>query len=77
MPRNIRLSPRAKEVLAYLQRTGNASSREAMLDLDINSGSFTRRITELREAGIPIRSETKFHPVSQRRYVRYYYDLHR
>lgn len=75
MSRNTRLSPRAKEVLSYLQRKGDASAREALLDLDINSGSFTRRISELREAGYPIRSETKFHPVSQRRYVRYVYNL--
>lgn len=69
------LSPRARQVLDYLQAKGDASAREAMLDIDINSGSFTRRITELRDAGYPITDETKYHPVSGRRYKRYTYQL--
>jgi len=72
-----KLSPRAKEVLDYLQKKGTASPREALLDLDINSGSFTRRITEIRDAGIPIASEVAFHPVSKRRYKRYTYAAHK
>lgn len=68
-----RLSPRAKEVLDYLQRKGTASAREALLDIDINSGSFTRRITELRDAGYKIDAENKRHPVSNRLYKRYTY----
>lgn len=70
-----KLTPRAKQVLDYLQTKGDASAREALLDLDINSGSLTRRITELREAGYKVRSEAKTHPVSKRRYIRYHYDL--
>jgi hypothetical protein len=57
----------------YLQAKGSASPREALLDLDINSGSFTRRITELRDAGFPIAVEAKRHPVSRRRYNVYTY----
>lgn len=71
------LTPRAKQVLDYLQLKGTASPREALLDLDINSGSFTRRITELRDAGYPIAKETKFHPVSGRRYKVYTYGVHK
>ncbi|WP_375292272.1 helix-turn-helix domain-containing protein [Sphingomonas melonis] len=67
------LTPRAKEVLDYLQAKGSASPREALLDLDINSGSFTRRITELKDAGYPIGVETKKHPVTRRRYNVYTY----
>jgi DNA-binding MarR family transcriptional regulator len=70
------LTPRAKEVLDYLQAKGTASPREALLDLDINSGSFTRRITELRDAGFPISVETKRHPVTRRRYNVYTYGAH-
>ena len=72
-----KLSPRAKEVLDYLQKKGDASPREALLDLDINSGSFTRRITEIRDSGIPISSEVCTHPVSGRRYKRYTYAAHK
>lgn len=67
------LTRRAKEVLDYLQAKGTASPREALLDLDINSGSFTRRITELRDAGYKITSEVAAHPVTGRRYKRYTY----
>ncbi|WP_066765626.1 helix-turn-helix domain-containing protein [Sphingobium sp. CCH11-B1] len=71
------LTPRAKEVLDYLQTKGTASPREALLDIDINSGSFTRRITELRDAGYRISSETKKHPVSGRLYKVYTYGAHK
>lgn len=67
------LTPRAKEVLDYLQAKGTSSPREALLDLDINSGSFTRRITELKAAGYPITVATKRHPISLRRYNVYTY----
>ncbi|API58561.1 hypothetical protein BSL82_03900 [Tardibacter chloracetimidivorans] len=65
------LTPRAKEVLDYLQAKGTASPREALLDIDINSGSFTRRIAELRTAGYKIESAFQAHPVSGRQYKRY------
>jgi DNA-binding MarR family transcriptional regulator len=71
-----KLTRRAKEVLDYLQAKGTASPREALLDLDINSGSFTRRITELRDAGYEITSTFKAHPVSGRRYSVYTYAAH-
>jgi DNA-binding MarR family transcriptional regulator len=67
------LTPRAKEVLDYLQAKGRTTPREALLDLDINSGSFTRRITELRDAGYPIEVTTARHPITRRRYNVYTY----
>jgi len=72
-----KLTRRAKEVLDYLQRKGSASPREALLDIDINSGSFTRRITELKDAGYLIDVATKNHPVSGRRYNVYTFGAHR
>lgn len=71
-----RLSPLAGKVLEYLQTKGNASPLEVTLDLGINSGSFTRRITELRSAGYPIEDQVKYHPVTHRRYKRYFLKLH-
>lgn len=71
-----KLTKRAKEVLDYLQKKGAASSREFLLDIDINSGSLTRRITELRDARYPIASEVKTHPVTGRRYTVYSFSPH-
>jgi len=68
-----KLTPRAKQVLDYLQSKGKASPREALLDLDINSGSFTRRVTELKDAGYPIAVSSHRHPVSNRLYRVYTY----
>lgn len=70
-----KLTKRATQVLDYLQVKGDASAREAMLDIDINSGSFTKRISELREAGYTITSQFRYHPVSGRRYKRYFYTV--
>lgn len=67
------LTPRAKQVLDYLQAKGTATPRDALLDIDINSGSFTRRITELRDAGFNIDGKEHRHPTTGRRYMRYTY----
>jgi DNA-binding MarR family transcriptional regulator len=76
MPLIRKLSPLAKRVLNYLQRKGSASPLEVTLDLGVNSGSFTRRVTELRQAGYPITDEWRTHPVTGRQYKRYFYALH-
>lgn len=68
------LTPRARQVLDYLQTKGSATPREALLDLDINSGSWTRRITELRDAGYAIAVSEHRHPITKRRYRRYTYN---
>lgn len=70
------VSPLAKDVLDYLQTTGDASPREASADLGINAGSFTSRVAELRKAGIKITDEWRRHPVTGRRYKRYFYAAH-
>lgn len=66
------LTARAAEVLSYLQTKGNASPRDALLDIDINSGSFTKRISELRAAGYPITDKISNHAITGRRYKRYF-----
>lgn len=70
-----KLTPRAAQVLDYLQTKGDASPRDALMDIDINSGSFTKRISELREAGYPITDKVSRHAITGRRYKRYFYDL--
>jgi hypothetical protein len=69
------LTKRAREVLDYLQTKGDASPRDALMDIDINSGSFTKRISELRAAGYPITDKTSNHAVTGRRYKRYFYAI--
>jgi hypothetical protein len=69
------LTKRAREVLDYLQAKGDASPRDALLDIDINSGSFTKRISELRAAGYPITDKISRHHITGRRYKRYFYAL--
>lgn len=70
------LSPLGKVVLEYLQEIGDASPRDALADLQINSGSFTKRVSELRAAGYEISDEWRMHPVSGRRYKRYFFDAY-
>lgn len=69
------MTPLANTILDYLQAKGDASPLEATLDLGINSGSFTRRITEIRGAGYKITDEIRKHPITGRRYKRYFYKL--
>lgn len=75
MPKFRHITPRAKQLLDYLQTTGHVSSREAMIDLDMAGGTLTRRVTELRDAGYDIKSTAKEHPVTGRRYTRYHYEV--
>lgn len=69
------LTNRAREVLDYLQGKGDASPRDALLDIDINSGSFTKRISELRAMGYPITDQVSRHAITGRRYKRYFYGI--
>lgn len=71
----MKITKRATEVLDYLQAKGRATPRDALLDIDINSGSFTRRITELKDAGYPIEVESHRHPVTGRLYRSYSLEL--
>jgi hypothetical protein len=56
-------------LLKHLRRTGSISFAEAWDAYGIRS--LTRRITDLKERGHVIDAETKFHPITKQRYVRY------
>jgi hypothetical protein len=71
-----RLTPLARKVLNHLTKVGKMTPRDALLDLDVNSGSFTRRITEIKDAGYPIRVKTKSHPTTGKRYNEYTFGAH-
>lgn len=71
-----KLTPLAKKVLQYLVDKGTATPREALLDLGVNSGSFTRRITEIRDAGYSVTDVTKRHPTTGQRYKEYTFGAH-
>ena len=63
------MTPRAQLVLRHLIVEGSITNVEAHAVLRVRSVS--RRITELRRNGIPIRKEFKKDSTGQR-YVRYY-----
>jgi uncharacterized protein YehS (DUF1456 family) len=63
------MSPQAHIVLNHLREAGSITNVEANAVLRVRSVS--RRITELRVAGIRIRKEMKYDTTGQR-YVRYY-----
>ena len=66
------LSPLARKILGFMEKNGSITAREAYLELqETTSGSLTRRISEMREAGIPVKRVRKLHPVTGRRYTRY------
>ena len=69
-----KLTKRAIQVLDYLHTKGRATLREALLDIDINSGSFTRRITEIHDAGYGVTVESHRHPTTNRLYRSYTYN---
>jgi len=56
-------------LLTHLRKAGSISSLEAY---DMGMRSWTRRIRDLREDGHTIISETKRHPTTRQRYVRYH-----
>jgi hypothetical protein len=63
-----KLSPLALEVFSYLQGRNWTSTFHAMMDLGISAGSFTRRLTEIREAGFEVDRENRHHPNTGRLY---------
>lgn len=67
----MRMTPLAYKVLGVIERTGSISAREALLELDINSSSLTRRISEIQDSGTPIVAERKVNERTGKRYTRY------
>lgn len=64
------LTPQAATLLRHLNAAGSITQREAMADHSIQS--LTKRVSELRRAGIPISTVNRKHPVTNQRYARYY-----
>lgn len=56
-------------VLKHLKNTGSITMREAMLDYSIQC--LTKRIQELRQRGIKIKTMKCKHPMTKQRYARY------
>lgn len=71
----MKMTKRTRQVLDYLQAIGSTTNRKALVDLGINGGSFTKRVSELVAMGYPISKAWKSHPVTKDRYVEYAYDL--
>jgi len=65
------LAPRARQVLAHIEKAGSISARDAAVDIGISDASLSRRICDLEAAGIGIKRERKKHPVSGIQYTRY------
>lgn len=63
------LSPQAATVLKHIMKAGSITQREAILDHSVQS--LTRRIKDLREAGVKITGSWRMHPITGQRYMRY------
>lgn len=57
-------------LLMHLKRTGSITQREAILDYSIQC--LPKRIQELRDSGVKIRTEKRKHPTTGQRYARYF-----
>jgi hypothetical protein len=53
----------------HLKKTKSITQREALLDYSIQS--LTKRISELRQQGMDIKTQFKKHPTTGQRYARY------
>ncbi len=64
------LTPTTSRVYQHLVTTGSISQREAMVEYA--TGSLTKEITRLRSAGVEIETVRKTHPITGKRYARYF-----
>jgi hypothetical protein len=62
-------STQHNNIMKHLRQAGSITVREAMIEYHVSS--LTKRIHELRMLGHDIVSNTKRHPVTGQRYVRY------
>ena len=63
------LAPSASRIFQHLVTAGSISQREAMVEYA--TGSLTKEITRLRNAGVEIKTERKTHPITGKKYARY------
>jgi hypothetical protein len=66
----MQLSPSTSRIYQHLVTAGSISQREAMVEYA--TGSLTKEITRLRAAGIDIDTIRKTHPITGKRYARYF-----
>ena len=59
-------------VFSHLQKTGAISIREAMDDYGLSGGHLTKIISRLKRQGHEIVTEMRKHPITGRKYARYY-----
>lgn len=70
------LTPLARSVYSLIYSYGHITALDAIRGpLGINSGSLTRRLTELREAGFPVKREEKQDKITKRKYSRWSFDI--
>lgn len=70
--KTVSLTPLAKRVLAYIEDKGSITAQEAFLYLDgTTSGTLSRRITEIEDAGTDIARESAINRHTGKRYTRY------
>jgi len=70
----MKLTPTSSRIYQHLVSTGSISQREAMVEYA--TGSLTKEITRLRNAGIEINTVRKVHPITGKRYARYFLVKH-
>ncbi|WP_291364289.1 helix-turn-helix domain-containing protein [Acetobacter sp. UBA5411] len=63
-----KLTPLARSIYALIDGMGSITALDAMRAKGVSSGSLTRRITELRDIGLPVVRETHKDPLTGRRY---------
>lgn len=70
--KTVSLTPLAKRVLGYIEDKGSITAQEAFLYLDgTTSGTLSRRITEIEDAGTDIARESAINRHTGKRYTRY------
>ena len=60
-------------VKSHLEITGTISIREAMDDYSMSGGSLTKYVSILRRSGFPVERVWHKHPVTGKRYARYFH----
>lgn len=70
----MKLTPSTSRIYQHLVTAGSISQREAMVEYA--TGSLTKEITRLRNAGIEIETIRKTHPITGKLYARYFLKGH-
>jgi hypothetical protein len=62
------VTPLAQRVHTHLRTHRHITAMDAMRAFGLSSGSLTRRLTELKQAGEQITHSTKIDPLTSRKY---------